>query len=103
MSTILCVRESIEKQAIGTLSRMGHTSPHIVYTMSSSGCKIVVLEQIKRSLHYLEFRQKSKCLASHFYSTIGIVGRLAKKWYIIYRVYNKATQLYLKTWTYMSR
>ena len=68
---------------------MAHTSPHIVYTMSSSGCKLVVREQIKLLEHYLEWHEKSKCLTSHFYSSINMAGRLPKQWHIIVCVKNE--------------
>ena len=77
------------KKKLGTLSHMAHTSLNIVCTMSSSGCKIVVLEQIKLPTYYLEFHEKSKCLTSLFYLIIGMTRRLPKKWYIIYCVYNE--------------
>ena len=69
--------------------KMAHTSPHIVCTMSWSGCKIVVPEQIQLPTHYLEFHEKSKCLTSYFYLIIGMVRRVPKKGYIIYCVYNE--------------
>ena len=93
-SSYLCrqyiVSGKASKKKLGTLSHMAHTSPNIVCTMSSSGCKIVVLEQVKSPTYYLEFHEKSKCLTSHFSLIIGMARRLPKKWYIIYCVYNEA-------------
>ena len=54
-------------------------SLHIVCTMSSPGCNIVVLEQRQLPTHYHEFNEKSKCSTSRLYSIIDIVGRLPKK------------------------
>ena len=61
---------------------MAHSPSHIVSTISSSGCKIVVREKIKLLTHYLELHEKSKCLTSHFYSSAGMAGRLPEKLYI---------------------
>ena len=74
------------KNNLGTLSRMAHTPPHSVSTMSSSSCKIIVREHIKLLTHYLELRE---CLTSYFYSNISMAGCLPKKWYIVICVYNE--------------
>ena len=83
---VIYVRESIEKTS---WEHCLDTSPHIASTMSSPGCKIVILEQIKLPTHFLEFYQKCNRLPAHFYSIIGIVRRLPKTWYIICCVYNE--------------
>ena len=73
------------KKKLGTLSHMTHTSPHTISSSGRSGENKISHVH----MYYLELHAKSTCLTYHFYTIIGIVRRLPKKWYIFYCVFNE--------------